>query len=159
MSQSAPARIELKAAQSGQRMSLGTALIKDLSRNGRLVPLMTNREVEEGSEVAHIADLYQGHWKAQERSFREMIACANLRANHVYRKRKVPNCVAQRRRGKIEAKERQITTAELRLAEQASRRQKAQARHEQRRKVLAEKEALDRASLMPRSGLSCARSW
>ena len=145
ISQIVPARIELKAAQSGQRMSLGTALIKDLSRNGRLVPIVTNREVEEGTDVAHIADLYQGHWNAQERSFREMIASANLRANHGYRKRQVPNRVAQRRREKIEArikaKERQIATAERRLVQQEARRRKAQARHEQRLQELAEKEA------------------
>ena len=145
ISQIAPARIELQAAQSGQRMSLGTALIKDLSRNGRLVPIITNREVEEGTDVAHIADLYQGHWNAQERSFREMIACANLRANHGYRKRQVPNRVAQRRwekiEAKIKAKERQIATAERRLAEQETRRRKAQARYEQRLQELAEKEA------------------
>jgi hypothetical protein len=145
ISQIAPAHIELRAARSGQRMSLGTALIKDLSRNGRLVPIITNREVEERTDVAHIADLYQGHWNAQERSFREMIACANLRANHGYRKRQVPNRVVQRRREKIEtrikAKEGQIATAERRLAEQEARRRKAQTRHEQRLQQLAEKEA------------------
>ena len=144
ISQIAPAHIELEAAKSGQRMSLGTALIKDLRRNGRLVPIITNREVEERTDVAHIADLYQGHWNAQERSFREMIACANLRANHGYRKRQVPNRVAQRRREEIEtsikAKERQIATAERRLTEQEVRRRKAQARHEQRLQELAEKE-------------------
>jgi hypothetical protein len=144
ISQIAPARIELRAAKSGQRMSLGTALIKDLSRDERLVPIVTNLEIEERTDVAHIADLYQGHWNAQERSFREMIACANLRANHGYRKRQVPNRVAQRRREKIEtrikAKERQIATAERRLAQQEARRRKAQVRYEQRRKLLAEKE-------------------
>jgi hypothetical protein len=145
ISQIAPAHIELRAAKSGQRMSLGAALIKDLSRNERLVPIVTNREVEERTDVAHIADLYQGHWNAQERSFREMIACANLRANHGYRKRRVTNRMAQRRWEKIEtsikAKERQIATAERRLAEQESRRRKAQARHEQRLQELAVKEA------------------
>ena len=77
------------------RYMVRCAVVK--KKNGKLSVIATNQPYEEISSGAEIADLYYNRWPCQEGKFKEMNKHCNLKKNHGYKKKEVPNRTADKR--------------------------------------------------------------
>lgn len=66
-------------------------------KNGKLSVIATNQPYEDISSGAELADLYYNRWPCQEGKFKEMNKYCNLKTNHGYKKKEVPNRTADKR--------------------------------------------------------------
>ena len=66
-------------------------------KNGKLSVITTNQPYEETLSGAELADLYYNRWPCQEGKFKEMNRYCNLKKNHGYKKREVPNRTADKK--------------------------------------------------------------
>jgi hypothetical protein len=110
----APARTRLRDRRQGLVFEAQVSLLVDVRAGwpGRLIPVLYHLP---GQEVAveQPVQVYVGHWKAQERGFRDMRACQNLDIHYGQKKVAVPNRRQERQR---EVWQRQWRTHEARLA-------------------------------------------
>ena len=89
---------------------------------GRLIPILHNlRQADVPVEFPH--SLYVGHWKGQERVFRDMRPCQNLDAHYGQKKVAAPNRRQEREREalhqKLRTREKQVATAQRKVQEYA----------------------------------------
>jgi len=66
-------------------------------KNDKLSVIATNQPYEEISSGAELAGLYYNRWPCQEGKFKEMNKYCNLKTNHGYKKKEVPNRTADKR--------------------------------------------------------------